>query len=401
MRANPRLAGVLAVAALVTAGCATGGLQGVDLPGGADLGDDPFHLTIEFADVLELVPQSLVKVNDVTVGTVTGIRVSPEYTALVDVAVNGDVRVPAGAVARVAQTSLLGEKFVAIDMPPGPAAAAGPAIEDGATIPLARTTTAAEVEQVLGALSMLLNGGGVAQIRDIAVELNAALDGNEDEVRALLGDLDELVGALDDSKTDITRGLDELNRLSSVLKDRRGQIDTALNDLAPGLRELEDQRGRLVALLGSLDELSGVATEVIDRSREDTVEDLTLLRPILRKLAESGDDFPKSLELIGTVPFTNDALEAFAGDYANLYVKIDADLGVLLNNMLASSQPLGGPGVPLPVQPPQAPSAADLLAPLHGVTPVPPLPEFPLLCGQPPAGPPSPDDVLDPLGDGP
>lgn len=401
MRANLRLAGALTAAALATGGCATGGLQGVNLPGGADLGDDPVHLTIEFADVLELVPQSLVKVNDVTVGTVTGIRVSPEYTALVDVAVNGDVRVPAGAVARVAQTSLLGEKFVAIDMPPGPAAAAGPAIEDGATIPLARTTTAAEVEQVLGALSMLLNGGGVAQIRDIAVELNTALDGNEDEVRALLGDLDELVGALDDRKTDITRGLDELNRLSSVLKDRRGQIDTALNDLAPGLRELEDQRGRLVALLGSLDELSDVATEVIDRSREDTVEDLTLLRPILRKLAESGDDFPKSLELIGTVPFTDDSLEAFAGDYANLYVKVEADLGVLLNDLLASSQPPGRPELPLPVQTPTVPSAADLLAPLHGVTPVPSLPEFPLLGGQPPAGPPGPDDVLDPQGDGP
>ncbi|MGD9530493.1 MAG: MlaD family protein, partial [Pseudonocardia sp.] len=173
------LAGVLALTAATTAGCATGGLQGVSLPGGADLGDDPYPLTIEFADVLELVPQSLVKVNDVTVGTVTGIRVSPEYTALVDVAINGDVAIPADAVARVAQTSLLGEKYVAIE--PNRGAPAGTArIPDGATIPLARTNTAAEVEQVLGALSMLLNGGGVAQIRTIAVELNAALDGNED-----------------------------------------------------------------------------------------------------------------------------------------------------------------------------------------------------------------------------
>ncbi|MGE3288556.1 MAG: MCE family protein [Pseudonocardia sp.] len=386
------LAGVLALAVVTTvttAGCAAGGLQGVSLPGGTDLGEDPYTLTIEFADVLELVPQSLVKVNDVAVGTVTGIRVSPGYTALVDLAINGDVAIPADATARVEQTSLLGEKYVAIE--PGRAAPAGTArIPDGATIPLARTNTAAEVEQVLGALSMLLNGGGVAQIRTIAVELNAALDGNEDEVRALLRDLDVLVGGLDEHRTEITRALDELNRLSTVLRERRGQIDTALDGIPPGLRELESRRADLVELLRSLDTLADVAVHVINESHEDTVEDLELLRPVLRTLADSGDDLPRSLELIGTYPFTDDALEGFAGDYANLYVTVDADLGALLG-MLLSSAPSTGVA-PAPAGPPGAPGAASgLLVPLQGApppsgaelplvgTPIPPLPRDPAL----------------------
>ncbi|MGQ0576142.1 MAG: MCE family protein [Pseudonocardia sp.] len=412
MPAYLRLAGALTAAALTVTGCGVGGLQGTDLPGGADLGDAPYTVTIEFADVLELVPQSLVKVNDVDVGTVGDIRVSPDFTALVDVRINGGVRVPADAVARIRQTSLLGEKFVSIDAPAGTTAAnPGPAIADGATIPLARTSRGAEVEEVLGALSMLLNGGGVEQIRTISVELNSALDGNEDEVRALLGDLDEFVGALDESKSDITRALDELNRLSIVLAERRGQIRGALDDLAPGLRELESQRTRLVELLRSLDELSGVATDVIDRSRDDAVADLELLRPVLRKLAESGDDLPKSLELLLTVPFTNDALEAFAGDYANLYVSADLNLFTLLNNLSMSQQPIGGPdGAPLPVQTPDPPSAADALVPLLGSGGGPALGSFPLLGepapesdgepGAPPAEPGAPTDALDLLGDG-
>ena len=53
-------------------------------------------------------------------------------------------------------------------------------------IPLATTTTAPEVEQVLGALSLLLNGGGLQQIRVITTELNNALHGHEAEVRDLL-----------------------------------------------------------------------------------------------------------------------------------------------------------------------------------------------------------------------
>ena len=40
-------------------------------------------------------------------------------------------------------------------------------------LPMTRVAgRAAEVEEVLGALSMLLNGGGVAQIKTISTELN-------------------------------------------------------------------------------------------------------------------------------------------------------------------------------------------------------------------------------------
>ena len=41
------------------------------LPGGTGTGDDPITVTVQFNDVLDLVPQSTVKVNDVSVGKVT------------------------------------------------------------------------------------------------------------------------------------------------------------------------------------------------------------------------------------------------------------------------------------------------------------------------------------------
>lgn len=366
---------VLTAVALLISGCGSlGGLRGVDLPGGADLGENPYEVTIEFADVVDLVPQSLVKVDDVPVGSVARIEVGPEWTALVTVLVNRDVRVPADALARVRTTSLLGEKFVELLAPVNPGA--GPVLADEATIPLARTSRAAEVEEVLGALSMLLNGGGVAQIRTIATELNTALTGNEPEIRALLGDLDTLVGALDDRKTEITRALDEINRLSSTLVQRRDQITVALSDLGPGLAELEAQRDKLVDLLQALDRLSGVSIDVINRSREDVLADLELLRPILTKLAEAGDDLPNSLQILFTPPFTDAAVDAFAGDYANLYVRADLDLANILDNFRRSGQPPLGPDGPLQDLPP----TAELLGPLLGPTDQPAPPEFPLLA---------------------
>lgn len=372
-RRAARLAAVATTAVLLTSGCSvlSGGLRGVDLPGGADLGDAPYRLTIEFTDVVDLVPQSLVKVADVSVGTVTDITVGPDWTALVTVAVNGDVALPPDAQARVRTTSLLGEKFVELLPPENPAPGR---IADGTTIPLLRTSRAAEVEEVLGALSMLLNGGGIAQIRTIANELNQALTGNEPEIRALLDDLDTLVGALDDRKSEITRAIDEVNRLSGTLRDRRGQITTALDDLAPGLRELEDQRGKLVDMLQALDRLSGVATDVVDRSQDDVVADLELLRPVLAKLVESGPDLVNSLEFLPTPPFTDAAADAIKGDYTNLHIHADLDLGHVLENLARSNGTLLGQDGPLAALPP----TSQLLAPLLGPT-SPSLPDFPLL----------------------
>ena len=78
-----RVLAVATTAVLLTSGCGvlSGGLRGTELPGGANLGDDPYRLTIEFTDVVDLVPQSLVKVADVPVGTVSDIRVGPDWTA--------------------------------------------------------------------------------------------------------------------------------------------------------------------------------------------------------------------------------------------------------------------------------------------------------------------------------
>ena len=118
-----RLAAVSGVVALFLSGCGFGGLYGVSLPGGADTGNNPMTLTAYFGDVLDLVPQSAVKFNDVAVGEVTSIDLAdcrdpsrPNYKpwcARVKMEVRNNLDLPANARAEIKQTSLLGEKYVA------------------------------------------------------------------------------------------------------------------------------------------------------------------------------------------------------------------------------------------------------------------------------------------------
>ncbi|MGH3858672.1 MCE family protein [Actinokineospora sp.] len=370
---------VLGAVAVAMSGCGSGGLYDVPLPGGADLGDHPYRVTAHFGDVLDLVPQASVKVNDVAVGRVDRISLAGDNTtAVVELLVNGDIRLPANAAADLRQSSLLGEKYISLRAP----ADGQGSLDDGAVIPIDRTNRNPEIEEVLGALSLLLNGGGVGQLQNIVREVNAAMSGNETEIRSFLSNVDTLVRELDGQKGDITRAIDSLNRLSGTLSAQTSQITTALDHLTPGLKVVTEQRDQLVTMLGALDRLSATAVDTVNRGRADLVEDLRLLAPTLQKLADSGANLPNALQLLLTYPFTDYTVNAIKGDFTNVDVVFDLDLSVLLDNINSSSSPFltlpGVGGVPpaIPSQPglpglpglsvPQAPTSAGGLGPLLG-----------------------------------
>jgi phospholipid/cholesterol/gamma-HCH transport system substrate-binding protein len=324
------------VAALVAVGTVT--LTGCDfsvyslpLPGGADLGDDPYEVTVQFNDVLDLVPQSAVKVDDVTVGRVDEIELDG-YVAEVTVLLRDGVELPDNAVAHIRQTSLLGEKFVSLSPPPSGASSSR--LGDGDRIPLERSGRNPEVEEVLGAMSLLLNGGGVAQLKTISTELNKALEGRETDVRSVLDQLDTFMSQIDDNKDAIVQALDSLNRLSISLDKQKPSITRALDKMPQALASIDRQRNDLVEMLRALTELSSVGTQVIRDSKTATIQSLESLAPTLTKLAEAGDALPRSLQVFLTYPFVDavvgknpaQARNLHMGDYTNLSIQLDLDL---------------------------------------------------------------------------
>jgi phospholipid/cholesterol/gamma-HCH transport system substrate-binding protein len=344
------LAARAAVAALTVGSLAAcQGAYDLPLPGGAARGGDVYRVTVEFADVLDLVPQSSVKVNEVTVGAVEKIQLNG-WTARVTLRLPKSVKLPDNAVAELRQTSLLGEKYVQLG-PPTDATPVG-TLSDGDNIPLGRSGRNPEVEEVLGAMSLLLNGGGVAQLKIIETELNNALSGNEPQIRDLVTQLNTFVGGLDKQKSEIVRAIEGVDALSAKLAAHKDDLARAVETLPQGLKVLADQRAQLTAMLGSLSRLGAVGTKVIRASKEDTVANLKALAPILAQLNKAGDDLPRSLQLLLTYPFPDEAVNTIRGDYTNLYATADLNLKDLVGNLKGPTSPPGGkpgvPGIPLP-----------------------------------------------------
>lgn len=164
---------ILAVAAAVLAAL----VVAVLLLGGS--GDDGYIVRAEFRDTNGLRKNSDVKIGGVPGGKIAEIDLTPQDTAVVTMKLkDGAVPIGAGATADSRPVNLLGEKYV--DLRPGDLRKP---VQGGTTIPLARTSTPVELDEVIntldpttrGRLRVLINEAGVG-LQGRGTDLNALLD---------------------------------------------------------------------------------------------------------------------------------------------------------------------------------------------------------------------------------
>lgn len=352
------LAGVLGT--LVLTGCEAYDLP---LPGSPVDKDSSFEVTAEFRDVLQLVPRSPVKVNDVTVGEVVDV-VRDGWNAKATLRLQDDVKLPENAIADIRQTSLLGEKYVALSAPQKKAS--GTTLHDGDTLSLAQTGRNPELEEVLGALAFLLNGGGVGQLKTITTEINKVFDGRQGRVRHVLGEIQKLVSGLDQQKGDIIRAMEAMNGLSSTLNREKATVTNAIDEFGPAVKVLADQHDQLIRMLRALDQLGEVGTRVVGATKDDLLADLRHLEPIVREIADVDDQLPEALGLLISFPFPIESNDIVHGDYANTSIVFSIDL----NNVFSNATGGGNDG-----------TGGGQLPNLPGLPGLPGLPDLPGLGG--------------------
>ena len=378
-----------AAVALLT-GCGFKGAYSLPLPGGSGNGA-VYHVQAIFDDVQDLVPMSAVRVDDVAVGDVTAIKYDPsKHKAVVTMRVKKSVHLPANAIATLEQTTLLGEKYVALSPPPAGVAPQG-ALANGAVINDNATSNLPDVEEVFGVLSTVLNGGSLQELQTIDLEISKALGGREQAVRSALAQVDKFVNDLDGQRHQIVRALDELNRFSAALAKQNTTIANALDSLGPGLKVLVDERAQFTKLLTDLSKFGQVATHIITASREQTVAGLRDLQPILAHLRAAGTNLPRSLELFPTYPFPRNIAGGVPGDYNGLKLSFNPDP---LFCVLVPQLPLNCSGTTFttPNSQSQGPSGPKLPVPLPTLpVPLPTLPGLPTAI-------PTPGPTTGPLG---
>lgn len=324
-RAAAALLVVLALAGV--SGCRFQGANSFTLPGTEGGGPGSYTVQAQMPDVQNLERNSRVRVNDVTVGTVTNIELQG-WHAVVTMTLDGDVELPANATAMIGQTSLLGS--VHLELAPPVGIPGEGKLKEGSLIRLPSASAYPSTERTLAALGVLLNGGGVGQLQDIIKALSTAFTGREQDLRSLLGQLDQFVGYLNDQKGDIIAATESLNNLAGQFADQKPVIDKALKTIPHALSVLNDERDNLADALGEVGKLGALAADSVNQIKENLVKELNDLGPVLQSLGDAGPALPRSLGMFATFPFPKDTLSKWLrGDTANLTAVIDLTLSRL------------------------------------------------------------------------
>ena len=327
---------LLTITVSAVAGCQWQGVNSLPLPGTQGHGPGSFTIQAELPDADNIQQNSRVRVGDVTVGNVAKIE-RQGWHALLTMTINGDVDLPANAIAKIGQTSLLGSLHVEL-APPKDVPPAGK-LREGSLIPLSSGGAYPSTEKTLAAISLLLNAGGIGQIQDITQSLSTAFAGRENDLRSLIQQIDIFANKTNAQVGDIIAATDSLNGLLGQLAEQKPVIDKAVKTIPDALAVLKDQRNNLVELLIKFGQLGALAADTSERSKKSLVKELQDLGPVLKSLADAGPALTRSLSFFTTFPFPKENLSKWMrGDYGNETAIIDLTLSRLDAGLFTGSR---------------------------------------------------------------
>ncbi|MEV0336383.1 MCE family protein [Nocardia sp. NPDC050717] len=289
MTGRPARAAATVLATLSLAACTVDTVPlprpGVDGPS--------YRLRAEFDNALNLPERARVKIGGVDIGVVTGID-TMDFVAEVELEVRRDIALPRGTRAELRQSTPLGDIHVAVTLPehrPG-----APLLGDGDVIDRAHTSAGASVEELMLAMSMLLDGGAMNQVARITSELNAIVGGRGPQLAHLLTELTAVLTALNQRTGQIDSVLVGLDGLTTTLRARKAELGQAA-DAFPDLIAVIAENNRAITDLTT--KVSTVTAALGDFTETTGPEFLSLFDSVQRLMAgftRMGDDLAGTLD---------------------------------------------------------------------------------------------------------
>jgi phospholipid/cholesterol/gamma-HCH transport system substrate-binding protein len=314
--------------------------------------------TLVFQNAGQLVPDNQVMIGGSPVGTVASIELSPDNLAEVNVEVEQQLHEGTTAVIRATSLSGVANHYVSIS--PGPNS--NPALDEGAELGLASTTTPVDIDQLFNTFPPKVREGlqnfikGNGQIyagrgkeanesyKYFGTALNRAtafaseLNSDEQLLSRFLVSSSNLTSAVAGRGAQLSSAIGNATTAFQAINSQSAALDTSLQELPPVLRQANTTFVNLRAALDDVEPLVNTAKP----ATKNLAPFLAELRPVLSKfipftqnltlaLARPGrhNDTTELLQTIPSVerlassafPHTEDAIAAFQPqlNYARSY----------------------------------------------------------------------------------
>ena len=282
---NPVVVG--AVSLVVLAMVLVAALRADDLP--VIGGGDTYHAMFTEAGGLKVNDE--VRIAGVRVGKVDEIALAGDE---VRVSFKVDDAADFGPETRAAikVKTILGSMFLALEP------AGGGQLDEGATIPAARTSSPFDVVEAFEGLASTSEQIDTDQLAESLTTLADLTRNTPDEFRGALSGLSRLSANIAEKDTQLNTLLVNLERVSTVLDERDEDIIALMEDSDVLFRALVARRDAVHDLLVSSTRLSKELTTLIRQSREDLKPALAHLENVIAVLNKNEDNLDSSLRLM-------------------------------------------------------------------------------------------------------
>jgi virulence factor Mce-like protein len=258
------------------------------------------------------------RVLGVTVGTIDSVQPQGKQVKVV-MTLDDGVQVPANADAAVISPSVVSDRYVQLT----PAYTGGPQMKDNATIPIGRTQTPVELDQLYSTLNQLataLGPNGANKNGALSNLLNvgaANLDGNGAALGTMIQQLGAATRTLSGSQDNLFQTIDSLQQFTTMLKNNNDQVQSVTQQLASVSGFLAADRQDLGQALNQLADALAQVQGFIRQNRGRIQSNVTKLNSISQiltnersSLAEALDDAPLAVDnLLGAYDTTTHTLD--------------------------------------------------------------------------------------------
>lgn len=257
-------------------------LGGCSLPGSGSR-----EITAMLGDGAGLYVGNDVGVLGVPVGKVTAVEPAGKVVKVTMKVTDPDIKIPADAAAVVVSRSVATDRYIELT----PVYRGGVQMPSGSVIPLERTRTPVDFDEVLGSLSEIAEDltetpAATNSISEVLQTVAAAFTGNSDDLNTAVHGLSDLVDTVHGQRSELFDTMDSLDELATELVDNKDLIETFVENLGDALDLLNGERGEIGHVLRALQDTLEELTEFSKENRgavKASVEEATeLLHATLR-----------------------------------------------------------------------------------------------------------------------
>ncbi|HWI42941.1 MAG TPA: MlaD family protein [Nocardioides sp.] len=255
--------------------------------------DSPTYAA-DFADATRLKAGDDVRLAGVTVGRVKSVTLTHDAHARVRFSVDDAVQMTTTSKAAIRYRNLIGDRYVALDVP----VSGGRALRPGEAIPITRTRPALDLTAVFNGFRPLFAGLDSESINALSLSLVKALQGEGGTLASLLDSTGSLGHAIarrdatiDALVTDLTTVLGSLNGQSASFN----RLVTHLRTLTGGLAR---DRNLVVEALEGIDSLASATDNLLTQARPHLKETITGLRAAAKRLRAHKGKLVEKLDLL-------------------------------------------------------------------------------------------------------